>query len=285
LDVLLAIPNVSEGRDEAAVAAIAAALDARLLDVHSDPDHHRSVFTVAGEPGALAAKVLAGAREAIARIDLGRHDGLHPRVGALDVAPIVYLEPGDRGRACAEALVLGDLLGEELDLPVLLYGELAGGRSRAELRRGGPEALSRRIATGECKPDFGPQHLHPTAGAVLVAARPPLVAFNLELAAPATLYTAQRIAAAIRDGGPEGLPSVRAIGLWLTRSGRAQVSTNVEDHRAAPLAAVLAAVSRHAPVTAVELVGLAPAAAFDGFPDDVPVRGRVTIEQALAASA
>lgn len=281
---LLAVPNVSEGRDKALIDDIGRAFDARLLDVHADADHHRSVFTLAGEPGGLAAAVVAGAGEAVRRIDINSHQGEHPRVGAIDVAPVVFLEDGERGAACAEALVLGDMLGDELGLPVLLYGELAGGRTRAELRGGGPEELAARIASGELRPDFGPARLHPTAGAVLVAARPPLVAFNLELAPPATLRDAKDIAAAIREGGRQGLESVRAIGVWLEQRGRAQVSTNVEDHRATPLRAVVKAVAAHAPVEQAELVGLAPAAAFDGFPEDVPVRGRRTIEDALRAT-
>jgi glutamate formiminotransferase len=279
---LLAIPNVSEGCDRAAIDAIAGAFDARLLDVHFDPDHHRSVFTLAGEPGRLAGAVLNGAAEVIRRVDLDRHVGIHPRVGAIDVAPIVYLEPDDRGAACAEALVLGDLLGDELDLPVFLYGELSGGRTRAELRRGGPANLAERVKSGELRPDFGPRRLHPTAGAVLVAARPPLVAFNVELAPPATLENARAIAARIREGGPEGIEAVRAIGLWLDARGVAQVSTNVEDHRAVPLARVLEAIARHATPIRAELVGLAPQAAFVGFPDDLPVANRRVVEDALA---
>ena len=279
---LLAIPNVSEGRDQAAIEAIAHAFDARLLDVHSDADHHRSVFTLAGEPGALANAVAQGAAEAVRNIDLKQHQGIHPRVGAIDVAPIVYLDPEDRGAACAEALVLGDLLGDELELPVFLYGELAHGRTRAELRRGGPAKLAERIDAGELRPDFGPKEPHPTAGAVLVAARPPLVAFNVELAPPARLEDARSIAARIREGGREGLESVRAIGLWLDAGEVAQVSTNVEDHRATPLAKVVEAVARHAAPSRAELVGLAPRAAFDGFPDELPVANRRTIEDALA---
>jgi glutamate formiminotransferase / 5-formyltetrahydrofolate cyclo-ligase len=279
--VLLAIPNVSEGRDEHAIQAIGAAFDARLLDVHSDPDHHRSVFTLAGTPGSLAGAVLGGAAEVIRQIDLGRHEGIHPRVGAIDVAPIVYLDPADQGAACAEALVLADLLGQELELPVFMYGELAQGRTRAELRRGGPATLARRIDEGELRPDFGPRRLHPSAGAVLVAARPPLVAFNVELAPPASLEDAKAIAARIRDGGPEGMPGVRAIGLWLDARGVAQVSTNVEDHRRVPLAEVVAAIARHAAPSRAELVGLAPRVAFEGFPDDLPVANRRTVEDAL----
>jgi glutamate formiminotransferase/glutamate formiminotransferase/formiminotetrahydrofolate cyclodeaminase len=281
---------VSEGRDVAALEAIGeafAAGGARVLDVHADPDHHRAVFTLAGAPGQLAPAVLAGARAALERIDVSAHDGVHPRVGALDVAPVVHLDADARGAACAEALVLGDLLGRELDLPVLLYGALAGGRTRAELRRGGAEALGDRLRQGELHPDFGPAERHPTGGVALVAARPPLVAFNLELAAPASVDDARRIAARIREGGTDGLAGVRALGLALAQRGIAQVSTNVEDPRVTPLAAVVEAVRAHAPVAAAELVGLAPAAAFDGFPDDVPIPGhdpaRHHIERALGS--
>jgi glutamate formiminotransferase len=272
---LLAVPNVSEGRDSDAIRVIGDAFDARLLDVHSDPDHHRSVFTLAGEPGQLASAVLNGAREAVARIDVRRHGGAHPRVGAIDVAPIVYLDDADRGAASAEALVLADLLGKELRLPVFLYGALAGGRTRAELRG------ERGVDSGELAPDFGPPQLHETAGAVLVAARPPLVAFNVELAAPASLETARAVAADIRECGAHGLAGVRAIGLWLENRGVAQVSTNVEDHRATPLANVVGAIRRNADVSEAELVGLAPRAAFNDFPADLPVRNRRLIEDTI----
>jgi glutamate formiminotransferase len=281
--VLLAVPNFSEGRDRSAVAAIAAAFAPGRLDVHRDADHHRSVVTLAGEPGRLAEAVLAGAAAATRCIDLARHEGVHPRVGALDVAPIVYLEPADRGAACAEALVLGDRLGEELRLPVFLYGDLAAGRrTRADLRQGGPAGLARRIAAGELTPDFGPAELHPTAGVVLVSARQPLVAFNVELATPADADTARAIAKLIREGGAEGLPGLRAIGLWLERRGRAQVSMNVEDHRKVRLARVIEAIARHARIEQAEQVGLVPRAAYEGFPDDVPVLGRRILEDALA---
>ena len=273
---LLAVPNVSEGRDTAALDAIADAFRSsggRLLDVHTDVDHHRSVFSVAGEAGRLAESVLAGARAAVARIDVGAHAGVHPRVGAIDVAPIVYLSAGDRGAAGAEALVAAELLATELELPVFLYGELADGRTRAQLRRGGPVELARRLRDGELVPDFGPARLHPRGGAVLVAARPPLLAFNVELAPPATVEQARAIAAAIREGGERGMPGVRAIGLTLERQGIVQVSTNIEDLSRVTAADVVEAVRAHAPVSAAELVALAPEAALEGFPADVPLRG------------
>jgi glutamate formiminotransferase len=281
---LLSVPNISEGRDADLIETVAGAFDARLLGVHTDPDHNRSVFTLAGAPGGLAQAVLRGARAAVDRIDITAHEGGHPRVGAVDVAPIVYLSDGERGAAHAEALVLGDLLGDELGLPVFLYGPLGAGRTRADIRRGGPAKLAERISSGELAPDFGPARLHPTGGAVLVSARPPLVAFNVELASPATLEDARAIAARIREGGPEGLASVRAIGVWLEHRGVAQVSTNVEDHLAVPLATVIASIARHAPILEAELVGLAPEAAFAGFPTDVAIRNRATVEDAVRHS-
>jgi glutamate formiminotransferase len=289
---LLAVPNVSEGRDPAKLDAIAAAYGAdptvRLLDRHADPDHHRAVYTLAGPPGRLAQALVDGARAAIDRIDLADPRGLHPHVGAVDVVPIVHLDQERRGAAVVEALLTAELLATDLDLPVFLYGALAGGRTRAELRRGGLPELTRRMNDTELAPDFGPRRPHPTAGAVLVAARPPLIAFNLELAPPATLEQARAIAARIRESGSEGLPGVKAIGLYLATSGVAQVSTNVEDHRHTTLADVIAAVSRHTPVARAELVGLAPRAAFEGFPDDVPIPGfdpaRQLIEAALTPS-
>ena len=278
---------MSEGRDGDVVAALGAAFtapgsDVALLDVHADPDHHRAVFTLAGAPGTLAPALAAGAAAAIEHIDLNADRGLHPHVGALDVAPLVHLDTVCLGAACAEALVAGELIGA-LGLPVFIYGALAGGRTRADLRRGGRAELARRVAAGELVADFGPRGgLHPSAGAVLVGARPPLVAFNVELAPPATGADAARIAALVRQGGTEGLAGLRAIGLELAaRGGVAQVSCNVEDHVALPLARIVEAIGRHAEVAECELVGLAPAAAFDGFPGDLAVRNRRTVEDAL----
>jgi glutamate formiminotransferase/glutamate formiminotransferase/formiminotetrahydrofolate cyclodeaminase len=275
---LLAVPNVSEGRDSETLDAIGAAFTAagcsRLLDRHEDPDHHRAVYSLAGEPGILSAALLAGAAEALARIDLRAPRGQHPHIGAIDVVPLVHVSDAERGAACAEALVTADLLATELGLPVFLYGVLAGGRTRAELRRGGIENLARRIEAGELKPDYGPHRLHPSAGAVLVSARPPLVAFNLELEPPADLETARSIAAAIRESGDEGLPGLRAIGIELeSRDSAAQVSMNVEDPHAVALASIVEAVARHADVAAAEIVGLVPRAALEGFPAEVAIRG------------
>lgn len=302
--LLLAVPNVSEGRDDAAIDAIAAAFASggaaqdggpaagersrvRLLDVHRDADHNRTVVTLAGPAGSLAPALVAGAREAVARIDLRRNDGVHPHVGALDVAPVVFLREEDRGAACAEALLAADLLARRLELPVLIYGALADGRTRAQLRRGGPAELARRIAAGEVGTDFGPRAPHPTAGVTLVAARPPLVAFNVVLEPPVTLERAREIAALVREGGAEGLPGLRAIGLALERAGAIQISMNVEAWEQAPLRDVVAAIARHAPIASAELVALAPEQAFAGFPPELPIPGfdpgRQLIERALAA--
>ena len=203
-------------------------------------------------------------------------------MGAVDVVPVVYLDPALRGAACAEALVTAEEIGA-LGVPVFLYGELSGGRHRAELRRGGVKALAERMRSGELTPDFGPGVPHPTAGATLVGARPPLVAFNLELMAPATVQDAHRIAALIREGGAEGLSGVRAIGVALERGP--QVSFNIERPTEVPLRTVVEAVQAHAAIACAELVGLAPAAALEGFPTDVPMPGfdptRHTIEKAL----
>jgi glutamate formiminotransferase len=285
-DVMLAVPNFSEGRRPEVIEAIGAALGAtpgvRLLDRQADADHNRSVFTLAGAPGALCDALLSGASAALERIDMRYHEGLHPCVGALDVAPIVYLNDEQLGSACAHALVLGDRLGAQLDVPVFLYGRLADGRTRAQLRRGGVRGLAARVRDGELAPDFGPRRIDLRSGATLVGARPPLVAFNLELAPPADLQQARRIAAAIREGGEEGLPGVRALGLWLDSRAVAQVSTNIEDPVHAGPAEVLAAVQRHAEVSECELIGLAPRAAFAGFGGHgVPVRGLRLIEDAL----
>jgi glutamate formiminotransferase / 5-formyltetrahydrofolate cyclo-ligase len=285
--VLLAVPNVSEGRDTAALEAIERGFHpAAFLDLHVDPDHGRAVFTLAGEQGELAEALLSGAREVVAQVDLRGHQGFHPHVGALDVLPVVYLDDQRRGAACAEALTAAAMIGEELQLPVFLYGELATTpehRERAFLREGGWHTLARRMESGELAPDYGPARIHPTAGALLASARPPLIAFNLDLET-GDVEVAKRIARRLREADG-GLPGVRALGLYLPDRGRAQVSTNVHDYRTTPLRTLVETVRAEADVAEAELVGLAPEAAFEDFPEDVPVRGfspeRHLIENAL----
>lgn len=263
---LESVPNFSEGRDRATIAAIGEALagGVRLLDVHSDPDHNRSVYTLVGRDEPLVEALLAGVAVACERIDLRRHEGAHPRIGAADVVPLVPLRPEDMERAGAAALELARRIGEDLELPVFLYGELAPGRGPAFFRQGGTHELARRLAADELVPDFGPGELDPATGGVMVGARRPLVAFNVDLR-NATLQDAHAIAAVVRerDGG---FPGVRALGLDLPGSGRVQVSMNVEDWEAAALHEIVArieaeAASRGAEVAGSELVGLMPAGA------------------------
>ncbi len=270
---LEAVPNFSEGRDAAVIAALADALGARarLLDIHSDADHNRSVFTLAGSERELIAALLAGVAVAKERIDLRAHEGVHPRAGAADVLPIVAVRPEDMERARAAALELAERIGVELELPVFLYGELGGGRKLAELRRGGIDGLSGRIESGELRPDFGPREpgvpgLDPRCGAVLVTARRPLIAFNINLRG--SIEAAREIAASVREGGGGGgggggFAGVRALGLELPVAGLVQVSMNVEDWQAAPLHEIVERIAQEAAergmeVAGSELVGLLP---------------------------
>jgi len=259
------VPNFSEGRDRATIEALADALGgkARLLDVHADADHNRSVFTLVGSAEELVESLLAGIAVARERIDLRRHEGAHPRVGAADVVPLVPLVPDDLARAREAALALAERVGGELGLPVFLYGELGGGRGPAFFRAGGTDELARRLVDAELAPDYGPARLDEQAGAVLVGARPPLVAFNVNLRG--SLDAAREVAAVVRerDGG---FPGVRALGLELPSAGLVQVSMNVEDYEAAALHEIVArveqeAAARGAEVAGSELVGLMPAAA------------------------
>ena len=258
---LESVPNFSEGRDEGTIAALAEALGrARLLDVHSDVDHNRSVFTLVGDEDTLIDALLAGISCARDRIDLRRHEGAHPRVGAADVVPLVPIRPEDMPRAQAAAQALASRIGDELGIPVFLYGEHRG---PAFFRRGGPHELQRRIDEGELGPDFGPKRLHESAGAVLVGARRPLIAFNVNLRG--SLEAAREVAALVRESGG-GFPGVRALGLELSSTSLVQVSMNVEDWEAAALHDIVARVEqealfRGAAVVGSELVGLMPAGA------------------------
>ena len=262
--VLECVVNVSEGRDAATVAAVGAAGGDCLLDVHSDPDHNRSVLTLAGP--AVEEAVRAVARAALLRIDLRHHDGVHPRLGALDVVPFVTLGPdgaplppgSDLAPALAARNRFAAWAGEELGLPCFLYGPE---RTLPEVRRTAFRGLS---------PDTGPTRPHPSAGACAVGARHALVAYNLWLATP-DVSTARAIAAALRG------PAVRALGLALP--GAAQVSCNLVDPLRFGPADAFDAVERLARqagtrVARAELVGLAPAAVVNG----VPVTRRRTLD-------
>jgi glutamate formiminotransferase len=263
---LESVPNFSEGRNAGTIEALRSALSthADVLDVHSDPDHNRSVFTLVGDDTSLVEALLAGIACARERIDLRSHEGAHPRIGAADVVPIVALDSRDRERARDCALRLADRVGAELGLPVFLYGDSAPERGPAFYRRGGPEELQRRIDAGELRPDYGPARLDERAGGVIVGARRPLIAFNVNLATD-DVEIARAIAAVVRERGG-GFPGVRALGLLLPRAGRAQVSMNVEDFEAAALHEIVDRVEEEArtrgvEVAGAELVGLMPAGA------------------------
>ena len=262
---LESVPNFSEGRDRATIDAIGAALGAHaeLLDVHADEDHNRSVFTLVGEEKQLEDALVAGVATAKERIDLRRHEGAHPRIGAADVVPVVPIERADLPRARRVARLVGKRLAAELGLPVFFYGELGGGNGPSFFRRGGPEELQRRVDSGEVKPDYGPPFLDDAAGGVLVGARRALIAFNVNLRGD--VAAAREIAAVVRERGG-GFPGVRALGLDLPRAGFVQVSMNVEDWEAAALHEIVArveaeAAARGLEVLGSELVGLMPAGA------------------------
>jgi glutamate formiminotransferase len=264
---LESVPNFSEGRDERVLAALREAMSrpARLLDVHVDPDHHRSVYTLVGTDAELVETLFAAVRRAAELIDLRRHEGVHPRVGAADVVPLVPIQPEDEPRARTAALALADRIAGELGVPVFFYGRLTeDGREPAFFRRGGSAELQRRVDTGELTPDRGPRRLHPTAGAVVLGVRRPLIAFNVNLRSR-DVGVAREIARAVRerDGGFRG---VRALGLELPTAGLVQVSMNVTDWEAAELQEIVARIarearSRGAEVAGSELVGLMPAGA------------------------
>jgi glutamate formiminotransferase / 5-formyltetrahydrofolate cyclo-ligase len=291
---LLAVPNVSEGTETPHIDAFRAGFakdPVALLDEHTDQVHNRTVFTLAGGDAALLRALRDLACKAIEVIDITRQRGAHPRIGALDVCPIVWPSPELRDDARETAFAVAEQLGS-IGLPVFLYGELASSAERRErsfFRRGGTPRLDERMRSGELLPDLGPGWPHATAGAVLVTARAPLAAFNVELE-DASIEAGAEIAAALRESGG-GLEGVRAIAIDLGE-GRTQISTNVHDPTAVPLRVVVAEIVRlaaehDAKAVSGELVGLVPAAALDGYPGDVPISGddphRRTIEAKLSA--
>ncbi len=295
MNLLEAVPNVSEGRRLEVLERLAAAADgvvgARLLHWSADPDHHRAVFTLTGEAASLEAALAAFAAEAIARIDLTSHQGVHPRIGALDVVPLVPLAGASMSEAVAAARRLGETIAARCEVPVFLYEAAATRPERASLatlRRGGLAGLGARMAEPAWRPDFGPGALHPTAGATAVGARDFLIAFNALLAS-SDVALARAIARRVRESSG-GLPGVKALGLYLPSRDRAQVSMNLTDYRRTGLAAALTAV-RHAAaalgtqVESCELIGLVPEAALAGTADDellaAALRPELVLEERL----
>ena len=263
--------NFCEGRRkpviDALVAAVAASPDVRVLDVHSDVDHNRSVLSCAGPPQALVDSLFAGIRCAAQRIDMEAHEGQHPCFGAADVVPFVPLRGMTMDRCRAIARTLGLRVGQELQLPVYLYAASAlkpHNERLVDVRRGGYEGLRSIIDRDERRrPDFGPARMG-SAGAVAIGARDALIAFNVWLTT-SDVRIAQRIARRIRASGG-GLAGVQALGLLI--GGRAQVSMNLTDYRSTGLAQVMAALRHEATREVValhgsELVGLIPQAAVD----------------------
>jgi glutamate formiminotransferase len=267
------VPNVSEGRDRALIERLAATLGGQpgvtLMNVHADPDHHRSVFSFLGPPAAVEAAALALADRVLEAIDLRTHHGIHPRIGALDVLPFVPLAELSMAETVEVARRVGRTLAARHHLPVYYYGRAATGPGRRRLpdaRRGGYEGLAERLR-GADPPDDGPGRFDPRAGAVLVGARDILVAFNVWLDG-GDLEAARAIARAVRESSG-GLAGVQAMGLWLVSRGIAQVSMNLLDYRTTPIPAAFDRVKEEAGrrgigVRGSELVGVAPRAAFRG---------------------
>jgi glutamate formiminotransferase len=272
--LLECVPNVSEGRRPEVVARLAAAASSppgvRLLDVSSDPDHNRSVLTLAGEPEGLHQGLLALYEAALAEIDLARHQGVHPRIGAVDVAPFVPLGNTPMAAAVAAAGRLAPEVARRFGLPVYLYERAARRPERvalSEIRRGGFEGLAGKLADPAWAPDFGPSRVHPTAGATVIGARFFLIAFNAVLAT-ADVAAARAVARRVRESGG-GLPAVRAMGVHLASRRLAQVSMNLVDYRRTPIQRALERVEEEAAalgtrVVETEIVGLVPAAAVHG---------------------
>jgi glutamate formiminotransferase len=272
--IIECVPNFSEGRDRAAMEAVASALDdfpgVRRLDLCLDRDHHRSVLTFLGEPDSVVRGALAVCRRALLEIDMRVHRGGHPRIGAVDVIPFVPLGGAGMDDAVAAARRFGAAFGEECGVPVFFYGEAALRPERRQLpriRKGGYEGLRERMKDPAWRPDAGPLSFNDRSGASAVGARMPLVAFNVNLDS-GDVALAGRIAAAIRESGG-GLPSLRAIGVFLESRGIAQVSMNLTDWRVTPVRAAYAAVEAAAAENGVgvlesELIGLAPRGAFAG---------------------
>jgi glutamate formiminotransferase len=268
------VPNVSEGRDAARLARMADAVRATpavtLADVHADPDHHRAVFTFLGEPAAVGAAACALAEVVLAEVDMRRHRGIHPRIGALDVLPFVPLVDVTMSEMVALARETGRALAQRHALPVYYYGDAATRperRTLRELRHGEYEGLAARLGTDDGRPDDGPRRFDERRGALLVGARDVLIAYNVWLGTD-DLGSARAIAREVRTSGG-GLPAVQALGLPLASRGRVQVSMNLVDYRVTAIPAAFDRVSAEArrrglAVERAELVGLAPRAAFAG---------------------
>jgi glutamate formiminotransferase len=295
MPLIEAIPNISEGRRPEIVDALSTAVSAvpgvRLLDRSSDASHHRTVLTFAGPPAAVREAALVLYDRALEAIDLRAHRGEHPRLGAVDVLPFVPLEEATMADCVALAREVGAEVARRHALPVYLYEEAATSAARRNLediRRGEFEGLSSKMAAPEWAPDFGPATPHPTAGATVIGARMPLIAYNINLATD-RLEVARRIAAAVRHSSG-GLRYVKAMGVMLEDRRLAQVSMNLTNFEKTPIPRVFEFVRREAArygvsVLESEIVGLVPQAALlaaaeyflqiEGFTSDVVLENRL----------
>lgn len=272
--LLECVPNVSEGRDRARLAELAARIErvpgVQLMNVHADPDHHRAVLSFLGPPAEVETAAVALAEGVVELLDLRTHHGSHPRIGALDVLPFVPLAGVSMPEAVALARRVGATLGERHRLPIYFYGQAATSEARRRLpdvRRGGYGGLEARLRSVEGRPDVGPARFDPRSGAILIGAREVLVAFNVWLETE-DLGIAQAAARLVRESSG-GLPAVQALGVPLPSRGMVQVSMNLLDYRITPIPVVFDRVRHEAlrygvAVRRGELVGLAPRAAFAG---------------------
>jgi glutamate formiminotransferase len=272
MPIIECIPNVSEGRRPEIIDGIAAAIrgvpGVRLLDYSSDPSHNRSVFTFAGDAAAVKAAVLAIYEQAVTAIDLRQHSGEHPRLGAVDVVPFVPIEGATMEACVALAKEVGREIAERFAVPVFLYEEASANPARKNLediRRGEFEGLAAKMATAGWTPDFGPAAPHPAAGASVIGARMPLIAYNINLATD-RLDVAKKIAAGIRHSSG-GFRFVKAMGITLDDRRIVQVSMNLTNYEKTPMYRVFEVVKREAArhgvaVLESEIVGLVPAAAL-----------------------
>lgn len=269
--LLECVPNVSEGRDAAVIERLTGAVKktpgVELLDWSADADHNRAVLTYVGEPEAVLAATQALCREAFSSIDMSRHEGAHPRIGAVDVIPFVPLRGVSGEEAVALARRLGEWIGQQ-GVPVYYYQDAATRPERQALpdvRRGEYEGLAAKLATPEGAPDAGPAVFNARSGASIVGVRFPLIAFNVNLATK-DLSIARRIAEAVRFSSG-GYRYVRAMGVALEDKGQVQVSTDILQYEKTPIHRVLETIRSEAErygvaVSGCELVGVAPLAAF-----------------------
>ncbi|HET8644323.1 MAG TPA: glutamate formimidoyltransferase [Vicinamibacteria bacterium] len=269
--IIECVPNISEGRRPEVVDAVVAALRAsgvRILDVQSDRDHNRSVLTLAGDEASLEAGVLALFDAVLPRIDLRAHQGEHPRLGAVDVVPFVPIEGATMQDCVALARTVAEAVASRFAVPVFLYEEAASAphrRNLEDIRRGEFEGMAAKMADSQWRPDFGPAAPHATAGATVMGARMPLIAYNINLGT-ADVEVAKRIAKAIRHSSG-GYRFVKAMGILLEERRVAQVSINMTDFKRTPLHRVFETVraeaARHGVnVVGSEIVGLVPAEAL-----------------------